>query len=307
MSAPESRDLFRFGSNQPAAAEGAAGRKRASRLHDSGPGARLALYLFLALCVFITAWPLVWLGYSSLKTRQEIFENVFALPARMDPSNYLHIWGSSSFPRYYLNSILVSIASVAGTLALSTGAGYVFARLRFAFRDALFYLLIAGMMIPIQVTLVPNFVFLRGIGLLDTYLAMILPYITFQIPVSVFIMRGFFLEMPSELEDAAFIDGCGRKGIFFRIMLPLAKPAVSTILIYTFFSVWNELIFALTFTNSTAYRTIPVGIMDFVGQFETDYGYIFAALSSASLPLLVVYFLAQRQIIKGLTAGAVKG
>jgi raffinose/stachyose/melibiose transport system permease protein len=207
VSASVSRDLFRSRSKQPAAAEDEAGRDRASGFHTSGPGGRsaaaypkvgrswkatLALYLFLALCVFITAWPLVWLGYSSLKTRQEIFENVFALPARMDPSNYLHIWGSSSFPRYYLNSILVSIASVAGTLALSTGAGYVFARLRFAFRDALFYLLIAGMMIPIQVTLVPNFVFLRGIGLLDTYLAMILPYITFQIPVSVFIMRGFF-------------------------------------------------------------------------------------------------------------------
>jgi raffinose/stachyose/melibiose transport system permease protein len=282
-------------------------RSGSPSVRDASPLGKTALYAFLTISLFFTAFPLVWLFYSSFKTQAEIFANVFSLPGRPDLANFLHIWASSSFPRYYLNSVFVSCASVLGILAISTSAGYVFARIRFRYRETLFYFLIAGMMVPFQVTLVPNFVFLRDIGLLDSYWAMILPYIAFQIPVSVFIMRGFFRELPAELEDAALMDGCGKKGIFFRIMLPLAKPAVSTILIYNFFAVWNELIFALTFTNSKEFRTIPVGIMDFVGQFEADYGYIFAALSSASVPLLVVYFLAQKQIIKGLTAGAVKG
>jgi raffinose/stachyose/melibiose transport system permease protein len=120
-------------------------------------------------------------------------------------------------------------------------------------------------------------------------------------------MRGFFQDLPVELEDAAAIDGCSLKRIFFSIMMPLSVPALSTILIFNFFTVWNELIFALTFTNRQEVRTIPVGIMDFVGQFETDYGFIFAALASASIPLLVVYFFSQKKIIKGLTAGAIKG
>ena len=268
---------------------------------------QVGLYAFMLLCLFIFAFPLVWLFYSSLKPQKEIFESAFALPKQVNISNLVHIWSSSSFPRYYLNSLFVSSVSVLGILAFSTMAGYVFARIRFKGKEFLYLALIAGMMIPIQVTLVPNFVFLRNLGLLDTYAAMILPYIAFQIPISIFIMRGFFAELPIEMEDAAVVDGCGRKRIFFSIMLPLSKPAVGTITIYNFFAVWNELIFALTFTNSQQYRTIPVGLMDFVGQFETDYGYIFAALSSASIPLLIVYFFAQKQIIKGLTAGAVKG
>ena len=232
-----------------------------SRVRNRSLAGQVGLYAFLLACLLIFTFPLVWLFYSSLKPQKEIFESAFALPRQVNITNLVHIWSSSSFPRYYLNSLFVSSVSVLGILAFSTMAGYVFARIRFKGKELLYLVLIAGMMIPIQVTLVPNFVFLRNLGLLDTYAAMILPYIAFQIPISIFII----------------------------------------------FAVWNELIFALTFTNSQKYRTIPVGLMDFVGQFETDYGYIFAALASASIPLLVVYFFAQKQIIKGLTAGAVKG
>lgn len=275
-------------------------------VHDSIEE-KLLRSLFILFCLIVTAYPLLWLFYSSLKSQTEIFENVFSLPKGLYLKNFIHIWGSSRFPRYYFNSILVSTVSVAGIITLSSMSGFVFARIQFRYREALFYVLLAGMMIPVQVTLVPNFVMLRRLNLLDSYAAMILPYIAFQVPVSVFIMRGFFQDIPLELENAARIDGCGTKRIFLSIMLPLSKPALSTIIIFNFFNVWNELIFALTFTNSQDFRTIPVGIMDFVGQFETDYGYIFAALTSASVPLLIVYFSAQKQIIKGLTAGALKG
>lgn len=269
--------------------------------------AECGLYAFLAACLAVFVFPLAWLFYSSFKTQREIFESAFALPKHLDITNFVHIWSTSSFPRYYLNSIFVTSVSVIGILAFATMAGFVFARIKFRGKEILYLILMAGMMIPTQVTLVPNFVLLRALGLLDTYAAMILPYITFQIPISIFIMRGFFSELPIEMEDAAVVDGCGKKRIFFSIMLPLSKPAIGTITIYNFFAVWNELIFALTFTNSKSYRTIPVGLMDFVGQFEADFGYIFAALSSASIPLLIVYFFAQKQIIKGLTAGAIKG
>jgi len=261
----------------------------------------------LGVFFIFMAFPLIWLFYSAFKPMQEIYENVFALPKHVDITNFLHIWGSRNFPRYYMNSVLVTTTSTVGIVLLSSLAGFIFGRVRFKSRELLFMFLIAGMMIPVQVTLIPNFILLRTMDLFDTYLAMILPYIAFNVPVSVFIMRGFFQDLPVELEDAAAIDGCSLKRIFFSIMMPLSVPALSTILIFNFFTVWNELIFALTFTNRQEVRTIPVGIMDFVGQFETDYGFIFAALASASIPLLVVYFFSQKKIIKGLTAGAIKG
>lgn len=268
---------------------------------------QIVKYLILALFFMFMAFPLIWLTYSSLKPMQEIYDNVFALPKTINLSNYIHIWSSKSFPRYYINSLFVSVISTLGIVLLSSMAGFIFARVRFKGREALFFFLLAGMMIPVQVTLIPNFVLLRTLTLFDTYWAMILPYIAFNIPISVFIMRGFFHELPVSLEDAARIDGCGLKRIWASVMMPLSTPALSTITIFNFFTVWNELIFALTFTNRLAVRTIPVGIMDFVGQFETDYGYIFAALASASIPLLIIYFFGQKRIISGLTAGAIKG
>jgi raffinose/stachyose/melibiose transport system permease protein len=280
-------------------------RRKAFSLQRVGEAA--GRYTFALLFSVLATFPLVWLVYSSLKTRQEIFADVFAWPQSFNISNYVRIWTTGNFSHYYANSILVTTVSVLGILAMATMAGYVFARLRFPLREPLFYFFLAGMMIPVQVTLIPNFVRLRDLGLLDTYWAMILPYIAFQLSVSMFIMRSFFEGIPVELEDAARMDGCSTAGIFWRIMLPLARPAIGTVIIYNFFLVWNELIFALTFTNSPTYRTIPLGLMDFVGQFDTDLGFTFAALSSATVPLLIVYFFAQKQIIKGLTAGAIKG
>jgi len=201
----------------------------------------------------------------------------------------------------------VTAVSVAGIVAGSTMAGFVTARLRFPGRDPIFYFFLAGMMIPVHVTLIPVFVMLRTVRLLDTYWAMILPYIAFQLPVSVFIMRGFFREIPFELEDAARIDGCSTLSIFRQIMLPLARPAIATVVIYNSVYVWNELVFALTFIHSPRYRTIPLGLMDFTGQYAVDFALTFTALSIATLPLFIIYFLAQKQIIRGLTAGALKG
>ena len=267
---------------------------------------QIAKYAILLVFLTFAVFPLIWLFYNSLKTMPEIMNSTFALPESFNLENYVSIWTSGKFPRYYLNSVLVSVVSVGFIVLFSTMLGYVFSRLRFGLRDVLFYFLLAGMMIPVQVTLIPNFVMLRDLSLLDSYAAMILPYIAFGLPVSTYIMRTFFDELPIELEEAARMDGCSTSGIFWKVMLPIARPAVATIVIYNFFTVWNELIFALTYINDPKYRTIPLGLMDFVGQYETNLAFTFAALISAVLPLLIVYFFAQRQIIGGLTAGAVK-
>lgn len=277
------------------------------RLSKAPLGELVLRYGFALSYLVLAAGPLVWLFYNSFKTRQEMAADIFALPASLNLDNYIQIWGGGRFPLYYFNSILVTVVSVACILACSTMAGYIFARLRFRLREPLFYFFLAGMMIPVQVTLIPNFIMLREIGLLDTYLAMILPNIAFQLSVSIFIMRSFFQAIPLELEDAARIDGCAIWRIFWSVMLPLARPAIATVVIFNFFLIWNELVFALTFTSSSTYRTIPLGLMDFVSEYETDLARTFAGLSSAAVPLLIVYFFAQKQIIKGLTAGAVKG
>lgn len=273
---------------------------------DSPVISKIVKYTFLLVYLVIAVFPLVWLFYNSLKTMPEIMNSTFTLPKAFNLENYVNIWTSGKFPHYYFNSILVSTVSVAFIVIFSTMMGYVFSRLRFALKDVFFYFLLAGMMIPVQVTLIPNFIMLRDTSLLDSYWAMILPYIAFGLPVSTYIMRTFFDELPLELEEAARIDGCTTSGIFWRVMLPVSRPAVATIIIFNFFTAWNELIFALTFINNPDYRTIPLGLMDFVGQYETNLAFTFAALISAVLPLLIVYFFAQRQIIGGLTAGAVK-
>jgi raffinose/stachyose/melibiose transport system permease protein len=272
-----------------------------------GPLLLLARYGLLFACLLVAVFPLIWLFYSSFKTIPEIAGNAFALPKSLRFDNYIAIWTGGRFPLYYLNSILVSSVSVVGIVTFSSMAGYVFARLHFRWREPLFYFFLAGMMIPVQVTLIPTFIMLRNLRQLDSYQAMILPYIAFGLPVSIFIMRGFLREIPVELEDAARMDGCSTSGIFWRVMVPLARPAIATIVIYNFFHVWNELLFALTFINNPKYRTIPLGLMDFMGQYDVNLAFTFAALTSAILPLLIVYFFAQRQIISGLTTGAVKG
>ncbi len=150
----------------------------------------------LGVFFIFMAFPLIWLFYSAFKPMHEIYENVFALPKHVDITNFLHIWGSRNFPRYYMNSVLVTTTSTVGIVLLSSLAGFIFGRVRFKSRELLFMFLIAGMMIPVQVTLIPNFIFVRTMDLFDTYLAMILPYIAFNVPVSVFIMRGFFQVLP---------------------------------------------------------------------------------------------------------------
>lgn len=265
-------------------------------------------YLVSLAFLLIFGFPLVWMFYNTFKTTPELTANVWALPHRLYLENYRRVILESGIPRYYVNSIVVSVISVTGLTLFSAMAGYIFARVRFRGREAIFYFFLAGMMIPVHVTLIPVYTMLRSLKMLDTFWALIFPYIGFGLPVSIFILRGFFSEIPLELEEAARIDGCSLAGIFWRIMLPLARPAITTVIIFNLVNTWNEFLFALTFLNTPDRRTLPLGVREFADSLGSlNFSMVFTALTLAAVPILIVYFLAQRQIIKGLMAGALKG
>jgi raffinose/stachyose/melibiose transport system permease protein len=257
----------------------------------------------------IFGFPLLWTFYSSLKTSKEILKGIWALPLNPTLNGYMQVFNSSSFGMYYRNSIIVTVTSVPVLVIVSAMAAYAFARIRFRGRNALFYLFLAGTMIPVHVTLIPLFIMMRDFGMIGKLPAMILPFVGFSLPISIFILRGFFEEIPIELEEAARIDGCSTIGIFWQIVLPLARPALVTVIILSVVSAWNEYLFALTFISSNSEAiTLPLGIVAMVRSLGvTLYDKMFAGLAMAALPVLIFYFLAQRQIVKSLTAGAVKG
>jgi raffinose/stachyose/melibiose transport system permease protein len=221
--------------------------------------------------------------------------------------NFGEVWRDADFPTLFANSALVTIAAVLLTLALSAPAGYAIARLRFRGRAAVFLLFLGGMMVPVHVTLIPLLKLYQYTGLYDTRAGLVAVYVAFSLPVSVVLFVAFFREIPGELEEAAALDGCGYWGTFLRVSLPLAKPAVVGVAMLTLVNVWNEFVFALVLLGSKEVLTIPVGVRNLQGQYGGETHLIAAALAIAVVPPLVVYALAQRHLIRGLTAGAVKG
>jgi raffinose/stachyose/melibiose transport system permease protein len=266
-------------------------------------------YAIALIFAAIFGFPLIWMIYSSFKTSKEILKGIWALPTTPSFNGYFQIFSSSGFGTYYGNSILMVLISVPLLTIVSAGAAYAFARVRFRGRNILFYLFLAGTMIPVHVTLIPLFIMMRDLGILGTVPAMALPFVGFGLPTSIFILRGFFESIPLEIEEAARMDGCSTFRIFWSMALPLARPALITVIILSVVSAWNEYLFALTFvgSNNAAY-TLPLGIVAIVRSLGvTQYDKMFAGLTISALPILIFYFLAQRTIIRSLTAGAVKG
>ncbi len=254
-------------------------------------------------------FPLVWMFYSSFKTSREILRTIWAFPTVLSFSGYEQVLSSSSFGMYYVNSLIMAAVSVPFLTIVSAMAAYAFSRIKFRGNGLLFYLFLGGTMIPVHVTLIPLFIMMRDLGLIGKLPAMVLPFVGFGLPTSIFILRGFFDQIPLEIEEAARIDGCSTARIFWQIAIPLARPALVTVIILSLVAAWNEYLFALTFvaSNNQAY-TIPLGIVAFVRSLGvTQYDKMFAGMSVTALPVLVIYFLAQRTIIKSLTAGALKG
>ena len=265
-------------------------------------------YIALIAVAVIQIFPLYWLITFSLKSNVEIFgDNVIGLPQHWRFENYTEALTKSSLIRYFFNSVFYSAVTVLVAGLLSAMAAYAIARMYWKKRNTVFTIFSVGIMIPAQAALLPLFQLLDRIGLKGGYLGLLIPYIAGAIPMSVMILTGFYKGIPKEIEEAACIDGCGLWRCFFSIITPIVKPALATASIFTFLGTWNELMLANTFVDKDVYRTLPVGIMSFAGQYSTDWGLIGAGMVIATLPTILIYFLLSNQVQESLVAGAVKG
>ncbi len=266
---------------------------------------RWILIIFFAL---YTLFPLLWLAVSSLKTNFEFLAgSPFALPAVPQWQNYINALTVAGLGRMLLNSVIVGLAATAFNIIVASMGAYCISRFRFNGREQLFTLFTAGILVPLNALMVPYFVIINKLGLYNTYGGMILLYCAIGIPMSTFLVRGLMDSIPIDLEEAAYIDGCGFFGRFFHIILPLSRTGIVTAATFEFLTCWNEFVFANLIVSSEKLRTIQVGIRYFTNQFSTDYVSMYAAIMISIIPSILGYVLFQEQIIAGMTSGAVKG
>jgi multiple sugar transport system permease protein len=250
--------------------------------------------------------PFLWMISTSLMGEYEVFQfPPRFLPATLRWSNYPEAMGMQPFARFFLNTAIVAGVSVAGQLLFCSMAAYAFARLRFPGRDRLFGAYLATMMIPAIVTIIPAFLLVSRLGLINTYPALFLP--TMSSVWGIFLLRQFFLTIPRDLEDAARVDGASELAIFWRIILPLSKPALATLAIFAFMASWKDFLWPLIVTNRTDMRTVEVGIAGFNSLYATDWPHQMAAAVVVLLPVIIVFFLAQKYFVRGITLTGIKG
>jgi raffinose/stachyose/melibiose transport system permease protein len=264
-------------------------------------------YVILILFALVSIIPILVMWMAALKSSAEIFKDPFTLPTMLHWENLVKAWTVGRFNRYLGNSIIVTVPTVAGVVAFSCLAGYAFGQLKFSGSRVMFYLFLLGLMVPFQSIMIPMYYDLQKLKLLGSYWAMILPAIALGLPFGIFLMQAFFRDLPDELADAARVDGCSEFGVFLKIMLPLAGPAVSTLVVFQFMWTWNAFLMPLLFLNEENLRPISLGLMFFSGRYTTNYGLVAAGVTLATLPLIVIYLIFQRQFMRGLTAGALKG
>jgi len=250
--------------------------------------------------------PIIWIFSLSLRSKSDVFSAIF-FTKDIHFENYIIAWNTFNFGKLFINSIIITAASVFITLVVSSLAAYSFARIKYKGSDIVFYLILIGIMIPPAAIIIPIFVIMKNLGLYNTHFSLILSYITFGLPIAVLILRGFFLSIPKELIEAARIDGSNEIGTFFRIIIPLSRPAIATVTIFLFMQNWNEFILALILLKDKILYTLPVGLANFVGQWDSPWQLVAAGVIIASIPIFIIYLLIQDQFVKGLTAGAVKG
>ena len=277
-------------------------------MRNISKGRRVAIYIGLVLWMLINLFPVYWMFTFSLKSNAEIFgDNVVGLPKHWLWSNYTSALNTGRMGKYFLNSTIVAVATILITLAVALMATFALTRLIWRQRKTLNKFFMLGLTIPIHASIVPIYVTLSRLHMLNTYWALIIPYAAFSLSMAILVCTGFMNELPRELDESACIDGCGVWGIFFRIIVPLMKPAVATVGIYTFLQCWNELMFANIFISKTELKTLPVGVQALSGQYTTAWGPIGAALVLATFPTLFIYIFLSKKIQDSFIAGAIKG
>ncbi|MFD9858011.1 carbohydrate ABC transporter permease [Streptomyces alboflavus] len=263
-------------------------------------------HLLLAPLAALFAVPLLWLLLSSFMSNAEINRFPPALwPSGVDLGGYRYVLGNAIFPRWLLNSAIVSAVAVASNLVFGTLGGYAFARMRFAGSRVLLVLMLATMVVPFQLTMIPTFLVMKKLGLIDTLGALIVPALV--TPFAVFLLRQFFLSLPRELEEAAWIDGCSRLRVLYAIVLPLARPALATVAVLTFLTTWNDLTWPLIAINHDTQYTLPLGLTTFQGQHHTRWSAVMAGNVITVLPVLLAFLFAQKAFIRSITSSGLKG
>lgn len=266
------------------------------------------IQIALILFALIQIYPLYWLLTFSLKSNTEIFGgNVAGLPHKWKFENYQSAIGEAKVLNYFFNSMLVTTVTILIVIILASTSAYAIERMIWRGRQTVMKIILLGLMVPIHAALLPLFMVLKHLHILNTYWALIIPYVAFGLPMAVYIVASFLSSIPREMEEAAAIDGCGTIRIFGNVIFPLVKPALATVAIFTYISSWNELMFAVTFVSKKEYKTLTVGIMSMVGAYTTKWGEIGAGLVIATIPTILIYLLLSDQVQKSIVEGAVKG
>jgi raffinose/stachyose/melibiose transport system permease protein len=269
--------------------------------------APLLQYLVAALIALIVLIPLLTAAVNGFKSNADLLLRPFGLPRVWVWENYASVLSNDAFWRQMFNSTLVMAGTAVGVVTLASMAAFVFARMQFRGRELLFNFFTLGLLFPLAVAILPLYITLRQANLVDSLWGIILPQVAFGLPGNILILRGFFTTIPRELDEAAAIDGCSPAGYFVRILLPLMRPALAAVAVLTMVLSWNNFFLPLLVLNSEQLYTLPLGIQQFQGQFGTDWGRVLAFVTLALIPTIGFYLLAERQIVAGLTAGAVKG
>ena len=266
----------------------------------------LLIQIFLASAAIVMLYPIFMMVLSGFKTTPEIFMSPFSMPKKLNIENFQVIWEKTNVPRYFLNSIIVTVSSIALLLITGTMAAYAISRYKFrgALMVSLFFL--SGLMLPLRLAIIPLFIQLKYLGLIDSLLGLIFIYTAMSLPATVFILTGFLRSLPKELEDSARMDGASELRIMLDIMVPLVSPALVIAGIYSAVPIWNDFFFPLIFIQSPEWKTLAQGLTTFFGEYSINYGVLYAGLSLASLPMIFIFIAQSRRFIAGMTAGALK-
>lgn len=264
-------------------------------------------YLFMGLCSLVALFPIVWVIMSSFKTNAEILSNGIALPTSLSPDGYIVALTISPILKYFGNSIVITVITTVLNVLFLAMAAYVFARCRFRGKNLLYFILSLSLVIPTTALLQPVYSVVNTLGLYDTKMGLVLVYTAINMPMSLLILRSTFQSIPRALEEAAYLDGAGFLRTFFQIMMPCAKGGLTSAAVLTFLNSWNEFTFALMLTNGQEARTLPLSLSYFTAQFSFNYTAMFAAVTIAVIPSIIVFAIFQEQVVSSLTAGSVKG
>jgi multiple sugar transport system permease protein len=266
--------------------------------------ATMLRHLVLILGAALIVGPFLWMLTTALQTRAENYTSASLLPTSWHWENFVHAWEAAPFGRYYLNSLVMTAGIVAGHLVLDALAAYAFARLRFPFKSVLFFVLLAALIVPTFVTVIPAYSLTASLGWIDSYAGLIVPRLADVF--GIILLRQFFSTIPLELEEAARIDGCSRVGTFLRIIVPLSRPAFATLAIFSFLFAWNDFLWPLLVTNSDDLRTIQIGLSAFQGRYGTSWNYLMAGTLTATVPSILVFLVFQRALVRGIAMTGLK-